>query len=405
MNVLYVATDVSFPGGLGGSRRVLETARTFAKNGHSAYVLTAVSEGDIKDIKSIKIYRKKFVDLLAIFRKIIQFFKKDTEQTLSKFDSHLDFKQTLSWKDKLKEFFRHKFPIHKLIKNLQSLPLLLKIIKNERIDLIIERGPSYGVGIIAAKLTNRPCMVDFIDILYWNWALKKADGILSYFIDIQVPKSIPREKITIVKMTVDPEKFKSQPTDPIILEKYRISADEIIYIYIGGMYSWHGLDDILDAAIMLQKTKLKFKVLLVGMGEMFPIIKKRIESEGLDENIIMTGRLPFDQVPKLLNVSDITLSLNTGDAVGFKIVEYMASGRAMIATDVDIMSRVAAHLKESYLVPPNDPKALYEAMKVLGNDRELRLKIAKNARRKVELEYSWDQHIKTILNAFKNNKH
>ena len=283
---------------------------------------------------------------------------------------------------------------------MQALPKLIGIIKKEHIDLVIERGKFYGVGIFTAKITNRPCLLDFIDVLYSNWALRNADGILSYFTKIQVPAFISREKIFIVKMTVDIHKFHPIPADPELRRKYGIKKDDLVLIYIGGMYPWHGLETLIDTMDLIKRENLDVKALIVGMGEMYPIIKHEIKKRHLSDVTILTGRLPFDEIPKLLSISDIAVSLNTGDAVGFKITEYMASKIPMIATNLDLMPYIAPHKKVAYLIPPSNPNALISAIKELIQYPELRKQIGENARRKAELEYSWEQHIHNINRAF-----
>ena len=400
MNILYIAAEVPFPEGLGGSRRVYETVMNLKKQGHNALALTLGDRDEIVDEKvfGFKLYRKKFFDILNLYRK---FKSRKMTGTLPK--SYVEFTQFnppqhFSISQKLKNILRTELPINHLIRIMQGLKLVFQIIQNEKIDVIIERNSSYGIGFIAAKLTHRLYFVDFITIQYWKPTLKYSDGIFAYYVKSQIPRYISHDKVFKVYTAVNLEKYNSQRNEKFRFS-YKIKENEVVVVYVGGMYAWHGLEEIINAVEILKEDQIPIKAMIVGYGETFTYIKNLVHQKNLENEIILTGKIPFDDIPNLLCNCDIALSVNNVGGLGFKNIEYMAAGIPQISVNKDILRFFVRHLKEGVLIDTNDPIEISNAIKMLIYDPKLRIEIGKNARIRVEKDYSWEIHIQRILNA------
>ncbi len=414
MRVLYIATDVTFPAMNGGSRRAYETAKIFQKFGHTSVVLVDKldHEKSFEIYEGIRVYRSKLFDVGSHLRnlttKVKTLFKKGSTPVIpyyssktSQYDTYYPNLMKFDLKWKISDFYRHKFPLHKWIKIFPAIYRLFHIIKEEHIDLIIERGPSYGVGAIISKIFNRPYIVDFIDVMYSNLALRCADSVLTYFTKIQIPQFVSKNRVQLVYTCADTEKFKPREKNYHLLKKYGIK-EEFIVIYVGGMYPWHGLEIIVEAADMIIKDGYQdIKFLLVGDGVVRRQIEELVAQKKLQNYVIFAGKVNFDEVPSYLNSSDVALSLNTGDSIGFKLIEYMASGIPIIATDADNLRYAGRENIEMLYVNLNDSLDLKEKILRLRNDPEFAQKISKNARKKTEQFFEWNTHYKNIVNALK----
>ena len=413
MRVLYIATDVTFPAMNGGSRRAYETAKIFRKFGHTAVVLVDKlnHEKHFEIHEGIRVYRSKLLDIGSQIRKIISkirsIFKKQPQSTVpyysdkpSQYDTYYPNLMKFDLKWKVADFYRHKLPIHKWIKILPAVYRLFEIIKKEQIDLIIERGPSYGVGALVSKLLNRPYIVDFIDVMYSNFALRSAGSVLTYFTKIQIPRFVDSDKIQLVYTCADIEKFKPREKHKDLLKKYGLQ-NNFVAIYVGGMYPWHGLETIVNCAeLIIQEGYTDIKFLLVGDGVVREQIMDLVSQKGLEKNVIFTGRVDFNEVPSFLNSANVALSLNSGDSIGFKLIEYMASGIPIIATNADNLQFAGRDNKEMLYVNLDDPEHLKEKILRLRDDPSFANEIGNNARSKAEKYFQWDIHYKNILHAF-----
>ena len=403
-----VVTDICFPDFSGGSRRTLETARILRSFGHEIVIFSnrRPKQKKFGKYKQLTVYRQKMIDIAANIRepvkKILNLIKKKNKSNRSpelkgNFDSHLDPAE----RNYLKEIYRHVLPLHKFIKVFPCLPKLLKIIKKEQIDIIYERGPSYGIGVIAAKITSRLHILDFIDVLYWKSALKATDRILAYFTKNTVPRYIPRKKIDLVYTCVDEQRFSPNNKSIGIRKKYHIDESTNLGIYVGGFYSWHGLDTLIDAAVIMKEKAQDhdIKFMLVGAGDMYKNVKERIKDEGLEDFIILTNRVDFDSVPSYIQSADFCLSLNTGDAIGLKLFEYLASQKPVIVTRVDLIPVFFKDKENMVFTKPNDPNDLIEKINYIINNPEKSEEISKNARTLVKRQYTWQRHGKNIISS------
>jgi glycosyltransferase involved in cell wall biosynthesis len=83
------------------------------------------------------------------------------------------------------------------------------------------------------------------------------------------------------------------------------------------------------------------------------------------------------------------------------LFEYMAMGRAIIASDLDQIGEILKHNKTAVLVPPADPEALADGMAVLVRDADLRRNLGAAARARCLAEFTWEQHTRRILEALR----
>ncbi|MCP4762222.1 MAG: glycosyltransferase family 4 protein [archaeon] len=430
-----VVTDINFPHISGGARRTLETARILSKMGNDVIIFTNKLENQKKysEVENFKVYRKKLIEpgieLKIIIAKYKQKFLKiigknpeiqNSNQNLGnlkddkKLDCHLDIKKDYSLRDKIKDIYRHKIPLHKLIKGLPSLPNLLKIIKEEKIDVIYERSSSYGIGVLAGKLTGRITIIDFIDVLYWNWALKKCDRILSYFTTYQVPSFISRNKIDRVYTSADDKRFNPSNDVSKVKEKMNLTENTILGVYVGGFYYWHGLKYIIAAIDIIKKKSISnledknLKILMIGNGESFKDIVKLIEKHDLKEYFILPGRIDFDEVPQYINIANFCLSTNLSDSIGLKTFEYLACAKPLIASNVDIIKYFFKDMKNILFIKPADSIDLAKKIEFIIQNPEKAKEIGKNARKLVEKNYTWKIHgkniIKSIIKSIKKRK-
>jgi glycosyltransferase involved in cell wall biosynthesis len=75
-----------------------------------------------------------------------------------------------------------------------------------------------------------------------------------------------------------------------------------------------------------------------------------------------------------------------------KIFEYMAAGKAIVASDVGQLGEVLENRKTAMLYPAGDSAALAKAIMLLREDRSLREILGVNARREAEAKYGWDTY-------------
>jgi glycosyltransferase involved in cell wall biosynthesis len=110
-------------------------------------------------------------------------------------------------------------------------------------------------------------------------------------------------------------------------------------------------------------------------------------------------------VAPLLTRADVLVLPNPASAISsratspLKLFEYMAAGRAILASDLPAIREVLTHDVNAWLVPAGDPQAFAEGIRRLTDSRELRARLARAARESVA-EYSWSRRAERLEALF-----
>lgn len=143
-------------------------------------------------------------------------------------------------------------------------------------------------------------------------------------------------KISIIPAGVDLEKFNPQVDGSPIREKYGIKKDDILLFFMGWIYDFSGMKEVAES---LSDDNEKIKLMIVGQGDLYePLLKMKSEKH-LDNKLILTGKIPFEEIPEHIAAANICLlpaykNEIMMNIVPIKIYEYMSMGKPVIATNL-----------------------------------------------------------------------
>jgi glycosyltransferase involved in cell wall biosynthesis len=130
-------------------------------------------------------------------------------------------------------------------------------------------------------------------------------------------------------------------------------------------------------------------------------LEKRCESLGIKDKVTFTGALDYNDVPDKLRQTDVLVApypkIDGFYFSSLKVFEYMAAGKAIVASSIGQLSRILTHEKTSLLVPPGDAAALGKALIRLKNDPGLRKRLGEWAQIEARRRHTWSQRADTIL--------
>jgi glycosyltransferase involved in cell wall biosynthesis len=112
----------------------------------------------------------------------------------------------------------------------------------------------------------------------------------------------------------------------------------------------------------------------------------------VSEQLEIVNGVPKAAVPNVLSKADIFLNTSNVDNTPISVLEAMASGLAIVSTNVGGIPHLLEDERTALLVPPNDPVLMAEAVHRILSEPELGKRLSGNARAKAE-EFDW----KTIL--------
>jgi glycosyltransferase involved in cell wall biosynthesis len=144
-------------------------------------------------------------------------------------------------------------------------------------------------------------------------------------------------KISIIPAGVDLEKFNPQVDGSPIREKYGIKKDDILLFFMGWIYNFSGMKEVAESLSIADNENIK--LMIVGEGDLYKPLLKMKSEKNLNGKLILTGKIPFEEVPKHVAAADICLlpaykNETMINIVPIKIYEYMAMGKPVIATNL-----------------------------------------------------------------------
>jgi phosphatidylinositol alpha-mannosyltransferase len=200
----------------------------------------------------------------------------------------------------------------------------------------------------------------------------------------------------IVPNGIDCDRF-----NPAVQPLDALDGGSLKVLYVGRMDKRKGVPYLLRALPIAQKKlRRKIQLILVGEGRLRGIISPRpIFMHGAE--IVPMGRVNPELLPRYYRSADIFCSPATGrESFGIVLLEAMASGVPVIATNIPGYRGVISHEREGLLVRPSDPEALAEALVTLGSSPLLRKEFGARGREKA-LQYDWPIIVKRLEEIFR----
>ncbi len=170
---------------------------------------------------------------------------------------------------------------------------------------------------------------------------------------------LPRRKIRIAYNGIDAVRFAGLDCDRVVARRQlEIADDELLVGNISCFRAVKGIPQFVDAARLVLEKDPQMRFVIVGGGPQYDDIAKRIAGYGLTDRIRLAGAQ--ENVLPYLAAMDIGVLSSLAEGFSNSLLEYMASGLPIVATDVG--GNREALDGTGILVSPNDPAALAQAI-------------------------------------------
>jgi glycosyltransferase involved in cell wall biosynthesis len=309
---------------------------------------------------------------------------------------------------------------------LVKLPIkLIKVIKDEKIDIIHGHSvyPVFGIILgICSKITGVKSVFTILSspsnkknkalnypkiMSILNFSKNKSiTKILSFFTDVLVVTSnatkrsltsigISENKIEYIPVGTDLTVFKPLNRPSEIKTKLNIPSDKKIILSAGDITPWKGLDVFLRAISIVSK-KYPNILCTIMTKDIYKYEKKRreevndlIKSNNIEKYIYIIGQ--HDNIQEIYGISDIVVfpfvTLFSVMDTPLSLLEAMAVGKPVIASNVGSFGEVISHLENGLLIEPNNEFELAEAIINLLEKPILCKKISDNALNTITEKY------------------
>lgn len=298
------------------------------------------------------------------------------------------------------------------------------------LPLVIEYN---GSEVWAAKHWGRRLLDEQLAIDAERVSLEHAHLVVTVsevLADQLADRGIPRERIVWYPNCVDAAVFDSTRFDAAergaLRASHDIGTDDIVVGFIGTFGRWHGVDLLARAIRQMADEdpawldRFRVRFLLVGDGLMMPDVRAAIDGSLAASHTRLVGIVPQRDAPAYLAATDILVSPHrpNPDGTAFfgsptKLFEYMAMGKAIVASDLDQIGKVLSNSLHASRLPTEPPQDAENRLAILAEPGSIdqliagirfaveqsswRARLGANARDETQRRYLWEHHVQAIL--------
>jgi phosphatidylinositol alpha-mannosyltransferase len=200
---------------------------------------------------------------------------------------------------------------------------------------------------------------------------------------------------TIIPNGIDLEHFS-----PDVPPVDRFCDDKLNILFVGRLESRKGLNYLLKAYKRIKEELPNSRLIVVGPGtRLRHKYEKLVRRSGL-EDVIFLGHVSYDELPRYYKTADIFCSPATGrESFGIVLLEAMALGKPVVASNIEGYANVVTHGIEGLLVPPRDEAALAKTLISLMTDNLARQQMGARGKLRAA-EFSWEHIAQRVLSYY-----
>ena len=215
-------------------------------------------------------------------------------------------------------------------------------------------------------------------------------------------------KLTVLPCAADVDAFGPNDNRELVRQGLGLTHEPVV-MWVGGYYPWHDLDLLLKSFTLVLQRHPRAKLVLVGDGPTRQSITQKVQKNGLQDSVMMTGAIAHTRIPEILSIADVAVvpsaslaASRGGTGTPLKLFEYMAAGKAIVATALNEAAEVIRDGHDGLLVEAGAVNGFAEAMLTLLNNPEERLRLGQNARQRALEQYSWEEYTKVLEEIYLN---
>lgn len=286
------------------------------------------------------------------------------------------------------------------------------IAKLKRIPFILE--VNAPMALENRKFNRRVLHLPFLPEWIERLNLRMADRVITVsqtLKDFFVKTGVDAAKIHVAPNGVNIDDFSPDVDGEPIRRRLNFESNVVIG-FVGSFHYWHGVEQLQTFVSELARKYESVRFLFVGSGPLKDLCEQAVLGEGLQNRVHFAGYVPHQEVPQYLAAMDIALAPYPQMELFYfsplKLFEYMAAGKAVVASRVGQIIELVEHSQNGLLFEPGDFQDLISKTALLIEDAGLRHRLGENARATILKGYSWKANADTILSIIGdslNGKH
>ena len=306
----------------------------------------------------------------------------------------------------------HIIPFRRLLSlgtDIKTFRALLKLFRTQRYDVVhTHMSKAALIGSSAAMWARIPVIVNTAHNLGFIALPRRVLRGLFWLYDFMLFRATMDAVITvsakvrnrIVETRLFPSARVFSVHNGIDLAKMSVSADEakatrralggapdeVLIVSVARLVWFKGLDTLVAAMPALLTKCPKVRIVIAGEGPLRAELAAQAKALGVADRFIMVGERR--DVPALLAAADIFVLPSVSEGLPISIMEAMASGKPVVATDVGGVAELVADKQTGFLVPAQRPELLADALSKFAADPGLRAGMGNKGLERISTEFS-----------------
>lgn len=326
----------------------------------------------------------------------------------------------LPWKDALvPEFQNAGIPTRCLNRtkeyDLRIIPQLVRFLKERHVDVLHMHLPYAGiVGRISGKLVGTRAMVYTEHSLFehhhrvtawanrltypWNdAAICVSEAVRrSVVTEGKVKRSVP---LNTIYNGIDMEAIAvGEPGTVSVREEFGIPENHKLVVNVANFNPQKRHEDLLKAAQLTLQSDPLVTFLLVGHGRLQGSMQQMAKDLGIEHNVVFTGFRT--DAPKIMAAGDVFVLSSRYEGLPVSLLEAMAAGTAVVATNVGGIPEAVTDGVEGLLVEHSNPQQLAGKILRVLHDPDLRERLSSSARQRVLSQFNTRQMVGRIEDLY-----
>ena len=282
-----------------------------------------------------------------------------------------------------------------------TVPLVRHRLRTEHYDLVhLFFSPATGAMLPFLGLGDVPLVVSHRSAVpshtlvrtLTRWIWRRADRVVAVRESLghEIRRATPSLRYAVIPDGVDLTRFR--PT------LRRRSTARVHLLAVARLLEREGLDDLIRALAMLDPERCDLEIAGAGPDELS--LRQLAAGLGISDRVFFSGTPERETLAKRYRESDIFVLPAREEAAGDVLVQALASGLPIVATNVGGIPEMVEHGENGLLVATRDPAALASAIRHLVDQPELRARMGRQNRANAEARLSWERIVIRYLSIY-----
>lgn len=207
---------------------------------------------------------------------------------------------------------------------------------------------------------------------------------------------INTQKLTVIENGIDLSKFQFTKYDELT-DSYNIVDEDILLLSVSRLVWYKGFEYVLMALRIIQPlVERTIKYLIIGEPEdqmYYHTLLKCVKKLGLSKCVTITGFISEPKKLQALSRADIFIAPSLHEGFGLILLEAMAYGKPIIASNCEGFQTIVDNMNTGILVEPANAQKIADALIQLLENPKIRSQLATNALKNVK-KFDWEERIK-----------